>query len=284
VIMDAGTGSGRWAIDMSLAFPWTSVVGVDLVPPSHIPKDKIPQNCRFEVDDLNLSLEHYTNNFSVIHDRMMEQGLNDAESFMYEAARALKPGGILMIVHGDIQYWTEDFEPFPWVEPGEPGFYWIQYIVGHAFLSYRQRGGTGGNGCMWFKEALEGNPNYSAVHEEEMFLPMGPWKEGMNEREILGSNLLREALARVVLGWKPYLLNCGHREEDIDLWATECARELREMSKRAYIRFFSVGAVRADTPWQEREITATPPDYAARSPIKGLDLVKAQMRPEGPSA
>jgi cyclopropane fatty-acyl-phospholipid synthase-like methyltransferase len=47
-ILDIGTGTGIWAIDMADTYPAAEVIGTDLSP---IQPVWIPPNCRFEVDD-----------------------------------------------------------------------------------------------------------------------------------------------------------------------------------------------------------------------------------------
>lgn len=48
-ILDIGTGSGIWAIDMADQYPNCQVLGTDLSP---IQPTWVPPNCKFEVDDL----------------------------------------------------------------------------------------------------------------------------------------------------------------------------------------------------------------------------------------
>lgn len=88
------------ALDMALQFPHVEVVGLDLVPPATVMEASIPPNCRFEVDDANLPMEHYDNCFNVVHVRSADQGINDFESFLYEIARTLRPSGVLLLVTG----------------------------------------------------------------------------------------------------------------------------------------------------------------------------------------
>jgi tRNA G46 methylase TrmB len=48
-ILDLGTGSGIWAIDMADSYPSATVLGVDLAP---VQPSWVPSNCQFEVDDV----------------------------------------------------------------------------------------------------------------------------------------------------------------------------------------------------------------------------------------
>lgn len=50
-ILDIGTGTGIWAIDIAEKFPMAEVVGTDLSP---IQPSWVPPNCSFQVDDAML--------------------------------------------------------------------------------------------------------------------------------------------------------------------------------------------------------------------------------------
>ena len=47
-VLDIGTGTGTWAIEMGDEFPWAEVVGVDLSP---IQTELVPPNVHFFIDD-----------------------------------------------------------------------------------------------------------------------------------------------------------------------------------------------------------------------------------------
>jgi cyclopropane fatty-acyl-phospholipid synthase-like methyltransferase len=47
-ILDVGTGTGIWAVEMAEKFPNAKVLGIDLSP---IQPEWVPPNCRFIVDD-----------------------------------------------------------------------------------------------------------------------------------------------------------------------------------------------------------------------------------------
>lgn len=50
-ILDLGTGTGIWAIDMADLYPTAQIIGTDLSP---VQPSWVPPNCKFEIDDFEL--------------------------------------------------------------------------------------------------------------------------------------------------------------------------------------------------------------------------------------
>jgi SAM-dependent methyltransferase len=84
-ILDIGTGTGIWAIDMAIKFPKAEIVGTDLSP---IQLEWAPENCRFEVDDAEREwVDHRSASFDFIHARNLAQSITDWPLVMSEAFR-----------------------------------------------------------------------------------------------------------------------------------------------------------------------------------------------------
>ncbi|TAQ87311.1 hypothetical protein B7494_g4367 [Chlorociboria aeruginascens] len=77
-ILDLGTGSGIWAIDIADAYPSAEVLGVDL---AAIQPDWVPPNCRFEIDDVE-EIWTYRENFDFIHARDFLFSISDWEKLV----------------------------------------------------------------------------------------------------------------------------------------------------------------------------------------------------------
>ncbi|KUJ08961.1 S-adenosyl-L-methionine-dependent methyltransferase [Mollisia scopiformis] len=89
--LDFGTGTGIWAIDFAEQYPNCKVLGSDLSP---IQPEFVPENCTFEVDDLEDEWI-YPQPFNYIHSRLMVFCLRSPISTIQKAYASLAPGGWL---------------------------------------------------------------------------------------------------------------------------------------------------------------------------------------------
>ncbi|KAF8250369.1 S-adenosyl-L-methionine-dependent methyltransferase [Wilcoxina mikolae CBS 423.85] len=110
-ILDVGTGTGIWPVDMADKYPSAEVIGVDLSP---IQPAWIPPNCKFEVDDAENPWTYAPNSFDLIHMRNLAQSIIDWPSLLSKAYTCTKPGGFTelcelgMIAHSDDNSIPED--------------------------------------------------------------------------------------------------------------------------------------------------------------------------------
>ncbi|KAF8163351.1 S-adenosyl-L-methionine-dependent methyltransferase [Crassisporium funariophilum] len=95
-VLDLGTGSGSWAIDIADEFPRAEVIAVDLAP---IQPRCVPPNCTFELCDLDQWHIPYPDaHFDFIHARSLHIGIHNYPRFLHELARLLRPGGLILLV------------------------------------------------------------------------------------------------------------------------------------------------------------------------------------------
>ncbi|KAI0672942.1 S-adenosyl-L-methionine-dependent methyltransferase [Trametes maxima] len=240
-ILDVGTGSGSWAIDMAKQFPHCTVVGVDLAPP-RVDGD-LPPNCRFEIDDANLGFSHYRESFDLIHARSISAGIRDYPQFLEEVAQALRPGGVVISGDGDMQLFDEWHQPLPYMEEGTPGFTWTHRVFFAAYNAMKNRGGSIDSPSMcpsW----LRGVDAFTDVGWHKIFIPMGPWPQSSDPRERLIAEMLREDCFRYIAGLAPLLLSEGYLPESVEMMQREAAAELRELRTRIYSRWAFAWAVK----------------------------------------
>ncbi|KAK4465270.1 S-adenosyl-L-methionine-dependent methyltransferase [Cladorrhinum samala] len=97
-ILECGSGSGAWAIEVAEEYPECEVIGID-INPYPVPED-IPPNLDFQVDDLNSPSTFPSNYFDLVNSRMMAAGIhgNRWSNYMSDILRVLRPGGWCQMV------------------------------------------------------------------------------------------------------------------------------------------------------------------------------------------
>lgn len=105
-ILDIGTGTGIWALDMAEDFPQSEIIGTDLSP---IQPSFSPPNCRFFVDDAESDWTFSRDEaFDYIHARSMCGGLGDWHRFLRQAYGHLTPGGWVETQEYELCFSSED--------------------------------------------------------------------------------------------------------------------------------------------------------------------------------
>jgi SAM-dependent methyltransferase len=85
---------------MAREFPHAQVLGVDLVPVSAEP-ETLPDNCQFEVADINLGLAHFEGQWDLVHVRFVGSGFKDFLKVLSDVEKCLKPGGLVLWLDAD---------------------------------------------------------------------------------------------------------------------------------------------------------------------------------------
>lgn len=88
-ILDIGTGTGIWAMEMADDFPTAEVIGTDLSPVSC---DWQPPNCKFMVEDAEEEWI-FSTKFDFIHARGLCGAISNWPKFFGEVYEHLPPGG-----------------------------------------------------------------------------------------------------------------------------------------------------------------------------------------------
>ncbi|KAK4201557.1 S-adenosyl-L-methionine-dependent methyltransferase [Triangularia verruculosa] len=104
-VLDLGTGTGIWAIELGDKYPNTTVTGIDLSP---IQPNYVPENVHFFVDDFDEDWVDPDNKFDFIHMRNVMHSVTDTKALLSRVMRHLKPGGYIEIQDIDITPMSDD--------------------------------------------------------------------------------------------------------------------------------------------------------------------------------
>jgi SAM-dependent methyltransferase len=91
-ILDIGTGTGIWALDIAGEFPSAEVIGTDLSP---IQPLWVLPNVQFVVEDAESEWAYAENSFDYIHSRCMVGAIRDWDKLLQQAFSCLRPGGYI---------------------------------------------------------------------------------------------------------------------------------------------------------------------------------------------
>lgn len=102
MILDVGSGTGRWAYEMCKEFPDAKVTGMDLEEMES--KQERPANYQFVIGNVLQDLPFEDNLFDFVHQRFLVAAIKSAlwPHVIHELVRVTKPGGWLEMVEGGL--------------------------------------------------------------------------------------------------------------------------------------------------------------------------------------
>ncbi|KAL4781346.1 S-adenosyl-L-methionine-dependent methyltransferase [Aspergillus varians] len=225
-ILDLGTGTGAWAIDMADLFPGAIVTGTDLSP---IQPTWLPPNCRFEIDDFELQW-NFSHPFDYIHMRAIEGSVKDFPRLFKQANTNLNLGGWFEICDFTVGVFSDDDS----IERATNLMRWRGLLV-EASEKFGKRLSVAGNYKQWMIDA-----GFRNVQEEIYKVPFSPWAKDAHLKELgryQQTNML-EALEAYSLALMTRFL--GWTVEDVQLLLVGVRKELLDRTLHIYSRLYVV--------------------------------------------
>ncbi|EAW14444.1 class I SAM-dependent methyltransferase [Aspergillus clavatus NRRL 1] len=227
-ILDVGTGTGIWALEMADDFPDAEIVGTDLSP---IQPSWAPPNCVFNVDDAESDWTFTPEEaFDYIHSRSMHGGIADWNRFLRQAYAHTKPGGWVEIQEYESFIRSDDDS----VQQAPLVLEWQEYVnaASKQFGKYmnvapEMRG--------WMEDA-----GFVNVTDSSYKCPVGSWPKSPRLKEIgrAGRITVYEAVEPYTLALFTRVL--GWSCEDAQAYVDKVRMELLKPHLHIYVVFHFV--------------------------------------------
>ena len=224
-ILDVGTGTGIWAIDMADTYPLAEVVGTDISP---IQPTWVPPNCFFRVEDAQLEWTYPADNFDFVHIRALLGCIDDWPRLYRQVHTALKPGGwfehyeFTVTLYSDVPEVRDD--------PNHIFKRWSKAAMEAADrIGKTMRIGVGDQLSQLMHEA-----GFVNVVQKHYHVPSGAWSSDAKLKTIGAYNLA--FLDASLEGFMLFLLRevMGWEYEKIQLFLMEMRKAIRNPKIRPY--------------------------------------------------
>ncbi|KAI5788663.1 S-adenosyl-L-methionine-dependent methyltransferase [Pyronema domesticum] len=226
-ILDVGTGTGIWAIDMADEYPSAEIVGNDLSP---VQPKWMPPNCRFEIVDAEAEWTYRPDHFDYVHMRNLSQAVTDWPFLIAEAYRCIQPGGFIECC---------ELENVPRSDDGtlkeDDGVKTAMSLLGDAL---KLLGRPPFMSAAMLKKELE-DAGFLDVVVTAVKYPFAPWPQDPKLKMVGAMVLMTEETGYHAYGMAALTRILGMSQEDADRICTNAVNAVKDRNVHTYM-FFNV--------------------------------------------
>ncbi|KAL7923393.1 S-adenosyl-L-methionine-dependent methyltransferase [Trichoderma austrokoningii] len=232
-ILDIGTGTGIWPIEMGDKYLSAHILGIDLSP---IQPDWLPPNVRFMIDDVESPWLHPASHFDYIHSRHTVMAVRDWMKLFRRAIEHLKIGGWIELQ--EIHHTPKSALPDGNGEmpPEHPvARYWKHVSEGLAALGIDLDTAANGRISDMMQEA-----GFTNVTERVLHVPIGTWPKNkvLKTVGLYWRTILLDGIQAIALG--PLTRGLGWNREQVEVLLMEVRQAYFDDSKLMYMPFHVV--------------------------------------------
>jgi len=211
----------------------------------------MPPNCRSEVDDINLGLEHFYGDFNVVHAQLISSGvrsslviirdflfskkiqIKDFHNLINHLSRVLRPGGLIILIEWDFHSYDVNHRRID-VGTHELKAPWWPRWLAFAKIAIRNSGGSV-EAAENIRSWVTNHPAFENPVYQDFWVPTCHWSSGDDFLMRIGATM-REDICAFLKSGRPLLLGSGVPEAVVDELQRNATTELKEASSPEYIR------------------------------------------------
>ncbi|KAB2575729.1 Methyltransferase type 11 [Lasiodiplodia theobromae] len=218
-ILDIGTGTGVWAMEMADQFPNAQILGNDLSP---VQPSFVPPNVRFEIDDVEADWLHSAP-FDFIHSRFMAGAIKNWPRLMRQAHASTAPGGWVEFQDFDMRFYTNGGEYQPSSSPLDV---WCTELI-EGIKSLGMDPEPGPSLERWVEDA-----GFVNVTHKLLPIPTGTWPKDKTMKEIGAFDLMQFLEGFEGLSLRPFTTLRGWKYEEVLVFLAKVRQELKNPALR----------------------------------------------------
>ncbi|KAG8931680.1 hypothetical protein FRC02_002387 [Tulasnella sp. 418] len=173
----------------------------------------------------------------------------------------MKPGALLVLGNGLLQFYDEYGKPYRDVNEGEEGFSWLQKWFMEVQNAYFRNNTTSFravdeylNPHKYWHQWLESNPNFANVISWDMIVRLGNWSSETRDDIRIANDYCQSTVINLIKSFVPLLLTSGQPPELVEHWRMEATKELQELRLHSYGKWRWTWCIRTDCEWIPRYV------------------------------
>ncbi|OLN87734.1 Phosphoethanolamine N-methyltransferase 3-like protein 2 [Colletotrichum chlorophyti] len=225
-VLDIGTGTGIWAIEMAEIFHNAEVTGIDL---SGTQPSWVPPNVKFIIDDIE-SPWIENDIFDFIMCRYMVSSIKDWPKLVENMYDHLNPGGWVELQDICVESYSQD------------GTLTKEHALIKWNKAYEEASEIIGRDCKpgkklkgWIEDA-----GFENIHHERFRIPIGPWPKDPYYRDIGIHNLIQYLDGLEGFSLRSFCGALGWTQEEVLVLLAEVRNELKSGAYHAMFDFHVV--------------------------------------------
>ncbi|KZL74080.1 UMTA methyltransferase family protein [Colletotrichum tofieldiae] len=231
-ILDVGTGTGIWAVEMGDFFENAEIIGNDL---SAIQPQWVPSNVKFEIDDVESSWVG-NKKYDFIMCRYMAAAIRDWPKLVKNIYNNLNPGGWAEFQDMDIELYSDDGT----LTESHATRDWSKTFV-NTLRSIGLDPAPGPQLEGW----VRGHGGFDKVAHQKFKAPVGPWPKDKNLKDLGMLNLVQSLEGLEGFSLKMFCGVLGRTKEEV---LVQLAGVRKELKSNAFHCQFDIHVVYGQKP------------------------------------